>query len=405
MYTPPVPKPVLLTVSQLTTYLKSILENDPRLSAVLLTGEISNLRPSSAGHVYFTLKDRDAVIPAAMFRGFASRLRFRPEEGMKVICRGRVELYAPHGRYQLIVEDMQPDGAGALNLAFEQLKKELEAKGYFAPSHKKPIPKYPSVIGVVTSPTGAAVQDIRNILSRRFPCAEVLLCPVAVQGNEAAPQLTQAVRTLDRYGLCDVIIIGRGGGSIEDLWAFNDRALAEAVFDCRIPVISAVGHETDFTICDFVADFRAPTPSAAAELAVPDAGELLHGYRVLLSHLQSRMQQRLHAYENALLALSGRMDKRSPENVLKLRQSALMHQAVTLQSTMERRISACDSLLKAQAARLEGLNPLAVLSRGYTITEKEGAAVSSARSLAPGDTVTLRFADGFAAASITETGE
>ena len=269
MYTPRITKPTALTVSQLTQYIKSTIESDPKLMMVFLTGEISGLRMFRPnGHNYFVLKDSGAVISATLFAGYARSLKFRPQDGMKVICRGRIELYPPHGKYQIIIEDMQPDGVGALNLAFEQLKKKLASQGLFDTAHKKPIPRFPRTVGVITSPTGAAFQDIKNILTRRFPCADIILYPTQVQGDAAAAQLTQAVTELDASGLCDTIIIGRGGGSIEDLWAFNDEALARAVYACRTPIISAVGHEIDFTICDFAADLRAPTPSAAAEIAV-----------------------------------------------------------------------------------------------------------------------------------------
>ncbi|MBQ1617821.1 MAG: exodeoxyribonuclease VII large subunit, partial [Ruminococcus sp.] len=279
MYTPRITKPTALTVSQLTQYIKSTIESDPKLMMVFLTGEISGLRMFRPnGHNYFVLKDSGAVISATLFAGYARSLKFRPQDGMKVICRGKIELYPPHGKYQIIIEDMQPDGVGALNLAFEQLKKKLASQGLFDTAHKKPIPRFPRTVGVITSPTGAAFQDIKNILTRRFPCADIILYPTQVQGDAAAAQLTQAVTELDASGLCDTIIIGRGGGSIEDLWAFNDEALARAVYACHTPIISAVGHEIDFTICDFAADLRAPTPSAAAEIAVPDSMELKRHY-------------------------------------------------------------------------------------------------------------------------------
>ncbi|MFZ2686365.1 MAG: exodeoxyribonuclease VII large subunit, partial [Ruminococcus bromii] len=252
MYTPEFSKPRVLSVSQLNFYIKSIIENDARLNFVFVTGEISNLTDHyRSGHIYLSIKDEKSVIRAVMFAGNARNLKFRPTDGMKVICRGRVAVYEPTGQYQLYIEDMQPDGIGALSLAYEQLKKSLAEKGLFAPEHKKKIPPFPNSIGVITSPTGAAVQDIRNILSRRFPSADIIMCPVLVQGENAPAQLIDAVQKLDKYNACDVIIIGRGGGSIEDLWAFNDENLAYAIYNCKIPVISAVGHETDFTICDF----------------------------------------------------------------------------------------------------------------------------------------------------------
>ena len=263
----------ILTVSQINFYIQSIVDNDPRLKSVFVCGELSNFtRHYKSGHLYFSLKDDKSLIKAVMFSSAASRLRFAPSDGMKVIVRGRISVYEPSGQYQLYVEDMQPDGAGALALAYEQLKSKLEKEGLFDSRHKKPIPQFPKKVGVITSPTGAARRDIENIISRRYPCAEIILYPVTVQGDTAPAQLVNAVEYMD--GKSDVVIIGRGGGSAEDLWAFNDERLARTIYDCNTPVISAVGHETDFTICDFVSDLRAPTPSAAAELAVPDREEL-----------------------------------------------------------------------------------------------------------------------------------
>ena len=260
-----------VTVSQLNTYIRSRMEEDPTLQSLFVVGEISNFTDHyRSGHLYLSLKDEKSVIRAVMFAQYARRLRFRPEDGMKVIARGRVGVYEANGQYQLYIEDMQPDGLGALNLAFEQLKQKLEKEGLFARERKKPLPKYPERIGVITSPTGAAVQDITTILARRFPLAEIVFCPVLVQGEGAAPQIVKALEEMNRRQAADVIILGRGGGSLEDLWAFNEESVARAVAASEIPVISAVGHETDFTICDFAADCRAATPSAAAELAVPD---------------------------------------------------------------------------------------------------------------------------------------
>ena len=265
--------PKIVSVSQLNTYLKGLLDSDPNLQYVFLSGEISNLTDHySSGHIYLSLKDSKAVIKAVMFAFNASRLRFKPQNGMKVLVRGKVSIYELSGQYQLYIEDMQPDGIGALTLAFEQLKDKLNKEGLFDPQAKKPLPKFPEKIAVITSPTGAALQDIRNILTRRWPYAEIALYPVLVQGEGASSQLTNAINMVSESDT-DVAIIGRGGGSIEDLWAFNSEELARAIFSCKVPVISAVGHETDFTICDFVSDMRAPTQSAAAELAVPHRTE------------------------------------------------------------------------------------------------------------------------------------
>ena len=258
----------VISVSQLNRYVKSLLEGDANLAAVYIGGEISNFTNHyKSGHLYMSLKDEGAVVKAVMFRAYASKLAFTPENGMKVIVRARVSLYEKDGAFQIYIEEMQPDGVGALQIAFEQLKKKLAAEGLFEASRKKPLPRYPARVGVITSPTGAAVRDIFNVLGRRFPLARVVFTPVLVQGEGAPAQLVAALRRFNETNAADVLIIGRGGGSIEELWAFNDETVARAVAASRIPVISAVGHETDFTICDFVADLRAPTPSAAAELA------------------------------------------------------------------------------------------------------------------------------------------
>jgi len=268
------PRERALTVEQLNTYIKDYLNTSPLLQKVYVKGEISNVRVyGGSGHIYFTLKDENSAIPATMFGG-ASKLKFKPENGMKVLCLGRVAVFVRDGQYRLYAEEMEPDGIGSLYIAFEQLKKKLEAQGLFSPAHKKKIPKIPFSVGIITAPGGAAVRDMINVSHRRFPAAKLYLYPSLVQGPNAPAQLISALKNLDESGICDVIIIGRGGGSAEDLWCFNDENLARAVYDCKTPIISAVGHETDFTICDFVADLRAPTPSAAAELAVPDVREL-----------------------------------------------------------------------------------------------------------------------------------
>ncbi|WP_405353893.1 exodeoxyribonuclease VII large subunit, partial [Ruminococcus sp.] len=327
MYTPQIPKPKVLSVSQINFYIKSIIENDSRLQFVLVTGEISNLTVHQrSGHIYLTLKDSRSVISAVMFAGNARRLKFRPENGMKIICRGRISLYEPSGRYQLYIEDMQPDGIGALTLAFEQLKEKLAVQGLFDNAHKKALPKFPKTIGVITSPTGAAVQDITNIIRRRFPVADIVLAPVLVQGENAPEQLVRAVNKFSKSGIADVVIIGRGGGSAEDLWAFNDENLAHAVYNCKTPIISGVGHETDFTICDFVADVRASTPSAAAELAVPDRQELLAYYKKQLQYLSALMDKKFRSADLRLENQKRRLDYYAPEKVRARRYNHLVLQ-------------------------------------------------------------------------------
>ena len=402
MYTPNMQKPSILSVSQLNYYLKSVIENDPRLNFVLLSGEISNLTDHyRSGHIYLSLKDERSVIRAVMFAGNARRLKFRPQDGMKVLCRGRVSVYEPSGQYQLYIEDMQPDGVGALSMAYEQLKRELEKQGLFDTAHKKLLPRFPRTVGVITSPTGAAVQDIRNILYRRFPGIEIKLCPVLVQGEGAPPQLISAVQKLDSEGECDVIIIGRGGGSIEDLWAFNSKELAFAVYNCRTPIISAVGHETDFTICDFVADMRAPTPSAAAELAVPDVRELKANYMSQRQYIQSLIEARLRGQNDKLrLYLHAVQSAPSVINLEKLFDKYSLYQR-RLVSFADNKISVPELKLKKTAAKLESLNPLSVLSRGYALAEQNGRIITSAAAVDREDEFTLTFSDGKVNARIT----
>ncbi len=395
MYKPDLTAPRVLSVSQLNFYVKSIIENDPKLNLVFLSGEISNLTDHyRSGHIYLSLKDEKSVIRAVMFSGNARNLRFKPVDGMKVICHGRVSVYEPTGQYQLYIEDMQPDGIGALSLAYEQLKDKLSKKGYFDPAHKKTLPKFPTAIGVVTSPTGAAVQDILNILRRRFPCVDVVMCPVLVQGENAPFQLVRAVQTIDKYNLCDLIIIGRGGGSIEDLWAFNDEALADAIYECKIPVISAVGHETDFTICDFVSDLRAPTPSAAAEIAVPDKSELMSYYNSQFQYVSSLIDARVRQNNLNLVDFKRRLAVFSPQSKISEYENKLESLNDKLKNIISEKYNESFSCLEKYSAKLESLNPVSVLSRGYSIAEKDGAVISSCKQLSKGDIFTLEFSDG-----------
>lgn len=395
MYTPDFTAPRVLTVSQLNFYIKSLIENDSKLNIVFLSGEISNLTDHyRSGHIYLSLKDEKSVIRAVMFSGNARNLRFKPTDGMKVICRGRVAVYEPTGQYQLYIEDMQPDGIGALTLAYEQLKKKLADKGLFDSAHKKPLPRFPKTVGVITSPTGAAVQDIRNILYRRFPCVNIVMCPVLVQGDSAPEQLVRAVKTLDMYNACDVIIIGRGGGSIEDLWAFNDETLANAIYDCKIPVISAVGHETDFTICDFVSDMRAPTPSAAAELAVPDKAELMSYYSSQLQYLSSFMDSQFRKNSSRVIDFQRRISLVSPQSRIDKYEKNIELLLNKSQNIVNEKYSEKSNEITKISAKLESLNPLSVLSRGYSIAEKDGVVITSSSQLNKGDNFTLEFSDG-----------
>lgn len=395
MYSPQIQKPRVLSVSQINFYIKSIIENDGSLQFVLVTGEISNLTVHQrSGHIYLSLKDSNSVISAVMFAGNARRLKFRLENGMKVICRGRISVYEPSGRYQLYIEDMQPDGVGALTLAFEQLKKSLAQKGLFDNAHKKPLPKFPKTIGVITSPTGAAVQDITNIIRRRFPSADIVLAPVLVQGESAPEQLVRAVNKFSASKIADVIIIGRGGGSAEDLWAFNDEQLAYAVYNCETPIISGVGHETDFTICDFVADVRASTPSAAAELAVPDRQELMSYYFKQKQYISAMLDRKIKTAQLRLENQQRRMSASSPKLKAEQLEKQLSAKSEKLTRFMNIYISNKENKLVAAKGKLDGLNPLNVLNRGYAIAEKDEKIITSSKQLKDGDDFTVILSDG-----------
>ncbi len=384
----------LLSVTQLNDYLKMLLEGDRVLSNVYVRGEISNFTVPRSGHLYFTLKDAEGQIKAVMFRFAATRLLFRPEDGMKVIAHGRVSLYGPTGQYQLYVDDLQPDGAGALALRYEQLKRQLEAEGLFDPARKKPLPTFPRRIGVITSQSGAAVHDIMNILGRRFPAAEMILFPSAVQGAEAPEQLMMGLDFFAQTGIADVIILGRGGGSAEDLWAFNDETLARAVAACPIPVVSAVGHESDFTICDFVADCRAPTPSAAAELVTPDGYALSAGIRERGARMEMLLRQRLLQERRRLeRAAQGRIFER-PDLLLDGIRMRLSESERALERAINEPILRARHALAQAAGRLEALSPLSVLSRGYAVVYKEDKAVTRAEQIGSDDALRIRFADG-----------
>ena len=383
-----------VTVSQLTNYIKSLLENAPPLQELCLRGEISNYKMHHSGHHYFTLKDENAVINAVMFAGNAAKLRFRPESGMKVIVYGRVSLFAKSGQYQIYVNQMVPDGVGALYIAYEQLKRRLHQEGLFNKSAKKPLPAYPERIALVTSPTGAAVRDMLRILKKRWPLSRVLVCPVKVQGEGAAQQIAEMLDYLGQHQLADLVITGRGGGSLEDLWAFNEEAVARAIYRCPIPVISAVGHEPDITISDYVADLRAATPSNAAELAVPDGEELALRLGDTFSHLAYMEKKRIDALRQRLDTLASKKIMRSPEEYLNE-----LRLALTIQQ--ERMIAAARQLLGAkrrrfvqQAATLDALSPLKVLGRGYGFVTREGAIVKSADDLQAGDQIQIRLQGG-----------
>ncbi len=397
--------PKILTVSQLNFYLKSLLDNDSHLQFLLLEGEISNLTDHySSGHIYFSLKDEKSVVRAVMFSYAAKNLKFKPKNGMKVLVRGRVTIYEPTGQYQVYVEDMQPDGIGALSLQFEQLKEKLTKEGLFSAEHKKPIPKYPETIGVITSPTGAAVRDIINVLSRRYPCADIVMCPVLVQGDNAAIQLRDAINKFSDSAVSDVIIIGRGGGSIEDLWAFNDEKLARAIFECKTPVISAVGHETDFTICDFVSDLRAPTPSAAAELAVPDRVELLTDLSAQRQYIDTLIDKKLIDIEKSLNNSSRLISAFSPEKLVEDNFKILDNLSARLVSASEKNLDTNIKNLAKTASKLSALNPVSVLMRGYSyITDVDNNTVSSVKDVSADDNINIRVSDGIINATVNNS--
>ena len=385
----------VVTVTQLNQYVKSLLDGNPLLSSVYISGEISNFTNHyKSGHLYFTLKDETAAVKAVMFKGQAAKLTFEPESGMKVIVRARVSLYDRDGAYQIYVDAMQPDGVGALQKAYEQLKAKLEKEGLFEQSRKKPLPRFPQKVGVITAETGAAVRDIINVLGRRYPLAEIVLCPVLVQGDGAPPQLIDALQRLNAENAADVIIIGRGGGSIEDLWAFNDEGVARAVVASNIPVISAVGHETDFTICDFVADLRAPTPSAAAELAVPDRQELQTQVGGLLVRAFGALDFRLKRERQRLDGLFKSRALKEPLTLVEEQQMRLDYSVKNLQTAFGTTVAGEQKRLSAAAAKLDALSPLKVLGRGYAIARKGDVVVHSVKDVSSGDRLTVRLSDG-----------
>ncbi len=394
----------VLSVSQVNFFLKSLIEGDGRLNDIYVSAEISNYTDHyRSGHLYFSLKDEKSIIKSVMFSNAARRLRFRPKDGMRVIVRGRVSVYEPSGQYQFYVEEMQPDGVGALSIAFEQLKEKLSKEGLFSDEHKKEMPQFPFRIGVITSPTGAAVQDMLNIISRRWPVATIVFKPTLVQGEDAPKQLIEALTEMNRKKCADVILIGRGGGSAEDLAAFNDEALARAVFASEIPVISAVGHETDFTICDFVADLRAPTPSAAAELAVPDILEV----RMNLDTMSRRMQQAEKALINDCCQM---LDSVLASKTLKQPTSMVYDRRAMLDSTVQRLKSAGQERLLGEkeclaqlSGKLEAMSPLKVLSRGYAMLRKDtGEPIATVGSVKVGDVLHAELSDGSMNLSVLE---
>jgi exodeoxyribonuclease VII large subunit len=382
----------VLTVTDITRQIKQSLETS--FQRVWIQGEISNFKQHTSGHLYFTLKDEGAQLSALMWRSKVASLTILPEDGMKVIVRGSITVYPPRGNYQIDCDQIQPVGVGELQLAFERLKKKLAAEGLFDAEHKKPVPEYPERIGIVTSETGAALQDIRSVLQRRFPSVEVVLAPVRVQGVGAADEIAAAIKDLNRYGNVDVMIVGRGGGSLEDLWAFNEEIVARAIYDSRIPVISAVGHEVDFSIADFVADLRAPTPSAAAEMAVKDRSELIEVLRNMWYTMHRSIEEKVSSLRDSVNGFVASYAFNRPKDLLRESSQRVDELERSLLLASSHGLKLAERNHRALSQRLEALSPKAVLLRGYTIVRKEGEVVMSSDDLNKGEVATIQFHDG-----------
>jgi len=387
--------PKVFTVSQLNARVSSLIAADSELQTIFIEGELSNLRLNAqSGHLYFSLKDSKSVIRAVMFSWALKNLRFRPEDGMKVIMRAQVTVYEPMGQYQLKVEDMQPDGVGVLAMQLEQIKKKLAAEGLFAAEHKKPLPKFPRTVGIITSPTGAALRDMLDILARRYPCIEVILAPVLVQGEGAPAQLVKAVRAFSDSHAADVVIIGRGGGSMEDLWAFNSEELARAIYECEVPIVSAVGHETDTTLCDFVSDLRAPTPSAAAELVVPNRVDLMEAAYVLLRQGENAVSSRISMLSGEQEKLTQLLLARSPlpriESGMELIESLAARADHAVRHTLDVTFGSAQELF----SKVEALNPVSVLNRGFSYIMSGDKNVRSVHDVRTGDQLDITLSDG-----------
>ena len=396
-----------LTVRQLNLFVKSLIEGDIRLNDVTVTGEISNFKNYySSGHFYFTLKDKDASIRCVMFKSFAQGVKFSVRDGLQVVIRGKVSLYEKDGQYQFYAQEMHEYGKGDIALQFEQIKEKLQSEGLFDTASKRPIPKFPNRIAVITSDTGAAVRDIINILSRRWPLAEILLCPVAVQGENAVPDMISALDCVYNRSDCDTVIIGRGGGSAEDLWAFNSEKLARKIYESPIPVISAVGHETDFTICDFVSDLRAPTPSAAAELAVPDVNEI----SIKLSSLNSALKNLLFSkynYNKVKLEkiISSRFLNSPLETIVSEKYQMLDNLSEKLLISFNNKLKTNKNKLSNTVAKLDALSPLKVLKRGFAVAEFEGKVITNCNKIDVGDNITLTLQNGKLNCTVNSKGE
>ena len=391
----------VLSITQLNEYIRGKLDADPLLTGVAVKGEISNYKLYPSGHHYFTLKDESSALKCVMFKGNAARLRFRPANGMQIIAMGKVSVFPRDGAYQLYCTAMAMDGIGDLYAAFEQLKSKLSAQGLFDPAHKKPLPKFPGTIGIVTSSAGAAVHDMLRILRKRYPLTQVKLLPVRVQGIEAPAEIAGAIAYANRHKLADLLIVGRGGGSMEDLWCFNDEMVARAIYDSQIPVISAVGHEPDVTISDFVADLRAATPSNAAELAVPDQDALRQTLDELQNAMAIAMQARISRAGERLANLAQRPVLKSPLASFESRRKALALLESRLASAQSRNVAKSRQRFVAQVSKLDAMSPLKVLTRGYSMVAKEdGTIVRSVSDVKPKDPIAVRVSDGTIVASV-----
>ena len=390
-------------VTEVNELVKLLLDNEPMLQNICVRGELSNYKMYPSGHHYFSLKDQEGAIRCVMFKGSAMKLRFRPENGMKVLVTGRVTVFPRDGAYQLYCNTMTPEGVGDLAVAFEQLKAKLQAEGLFDPAHKNPLPAYPEKIAIVTSSAGAAVHDMIRILRRRYPIAKVILLPVRVQGVEAPPEIAGAIRYADKWKIGDVIITGRGGGSMEDLWAFNDERVARAIYDCETPVISAVGHEPDVTISDFVADARASTPSNAAEIAVPDQVELLRWLRGAGERMEQSETARLESLRRKLDTLASKRVMTDQLAYVQDKRMELVHVQQRLGDLSAGLLARKRQNFAALAASLDAMSPLKVLGRGYAMTQNEaGQILKSYRDTAPGDRVTVTLGEGGLTARVEE---
>ena len=396
----------VLSITQINEYIRSKMDGDALLNGVAVRGEISNYKVYPSGHHYFTLKDEGAALKCVMFKGNAMRLRFRPDNGVKVIAMGKISVYPRDGAYQLYCTAMAMDGIGDLYAAFEQLKQKLEAQGLFDPAHKKPLPKYPGTIGIVTSSAGAAIHDMLRILRKRYPLSKVRLLPVRVQGVEAPEEIAGAIRYANIHKLADLLIVGRGGGSIEDLWAFNDERVAYAIYHSDIPIISAVGHEPDVTISDFVADLRAATPSNAAELAVPDQDALRQTLDSMSGAMATALSRQLTAARRHYQLLSAHPSLQSPVGYLEQRRKSLELLKNKLISNQNQQINAAKARYIAMTAKLDAMSPLKVLTRGYAMAQSEdGTVLRSVSQVKTGDAITISVSDGSISAAVTEIKE